>query len=94
MAILGIVPFLLLGLRRRGRLTPSSFALTVSAGTSLAILAAFYLGLLDVLVARRELALFLLGLILAAANFVLMYLSGRFFYKRFARLPRNPPRQG
>jgi|SRR3990172_2261120 len=86
LAILGLIPFRLFILRRRGVLDPGSFALTVSAGTSLAILVAFYLGLADVLTTRRELTLSLLGLLIASMNFAVVYLTSRVFYKFSSQL--------
>jgi hypothetical protein len=94
LAILGLIPFLLFILRRRGALNPANFALTVSAGSSLAILVAFYLGLADVLISRRELVLSLLGLLIACVNFAVVYLTSRVFYKYFARfLAKTPGRR-
>jgi hypothetical protein len=84
----------LFALRRRGVLHPATFALTVSAGSSLAILVAFYLGLADVLIARRELLLSRLGLLIAGANFAIVYVTGRVFYKFFARLVARWPGGG
>jgi hypothetical protein len=91
LAILGFMPFLLSILRRRGVLRPASFALTVSAGSSLAILVAFYLGLADVLITRRELGLSLLGLLIACVNFAVVYLTSRVFYKYLTRLLAGRP---
>jgi hypothetical protein len=89
--ILGTIPFFLASLRRRAALNPSSFALTVSAGTSLAILVAFYIGLLDVLVARSETGLYLLGVLVAGANFAIVLGTGRVFYRLYERLVTKGP---
>lgn len=91
LTILGLIPFRLFALRRRGALNSAGFAVTVSVGSSIAILVAFYLGLADVLISRRDLGLSVLGLLTAGMNFAVVYLTSRFFFKYFMRLFRNTP---
>lgn len=96
LVILYLIPVRLVNLYRKGLLTESSFAWTFVVGWCLAILAVFYLGLADVLVARHDAVL---GLAIAGVNFALGYPIARLFYrhvlavllKRFVGELTKPP---
>jgi len=71
----------MVGLHEKGQLSGRSFALTLSAGWSSAIIAFYYIGLSGVILERRDPLLITLGLAVAALNFVLGYPIARLLYR-------------
>ena len=79
--ILFLIPRRIVGLHQKGQLSGRSFALALSAGWSLAILVFYYVGLIGVILERRDPLLTSLGLVFAALNFVLGYPVARLIYR-------------
>lgn len=79
--VLYLVPIRIVRLYRRGKLTATSFALTFAVGWVIVILLVFYLGLANILLARRDPLLSALGILIAAVNFALGYPIARVFYR-------------
>jgi hypothetical protein len=88
-AVLYVTPLRMVRLYRKNRLTPKSFALTFAIGWSLAILFLFYVGLAEILIARRDPLLTALGLIVAIVNFALGYPIALAFHKRVVKALLN-----
>ena len=86
LVVLYLMPLRIVRLHRKGRLTPRRFALTFAIGWSLAILAAFYVGLVETLIARRDPLLTALGLIVAIVNFALGYPIALAFHERVVKV--------
>jgi len=88
-AVLYVTPLRMVRLYRKNQLTPKSFALTFAIGWSLAILFLFYVGLAEILIARRDPLLTALGLIVAIVNFALGYPIALAFHKRVVKALLN-----
>lgn len=84
--ILYLIPRRIVGLHQKGQLSGRRFALTLSTGWSLAIIVFYYVGLIGVILERREPLLAALGLLIAALNFVLGYPVARLLY-RYIMIP-------
>ena len=79
--ILYLTPRRIVGLHQKGQLSGQSFALTLSTGWSLAIIVFYYIGLMGVILERRDLLLTGLGLLIAALNFVLGFPVALLIYR-------------
>ena len=79
--ILYLIPRRMVGLHQEGQLSGQTFALTLSTGWSLATIAFYYIGLIGLILERRDPLLTGLGLVVAALNFVLGYPVARLIYR-------------
>ncbi|GMR11536.1 MAG: hypothetical protein BMS9Abin28_2371 [Anaerolineae bacterium] len=84
--ILYLIPRRIVGLHQKGQLSARRFALTLSIGWSLAIIVFYYVGLIGVILERRDPLLAALGLLIAALNLMLGYPVARLLY-RYVMIP-------